>query len=85
MKRALRNYLCHLALPMAVLGNCAFAEEGVQDDVSKALDSTATKWSFQFAYQNMPNYKDDYVDGKQRPEGSTDFVQFRIVVDRADR
>ena len=79
MKRALRNYLGHLALPMAVLGNCAFAEEGVQDDVSKALDSTATQWSFQFAYQNMPNYKDDYVDGKQRREGSTDFVQFRIV------
>jgi hypothetical protein len=79
MKRALRNYLCHLALPIVMLGNCASAEEGVQDDVSKALDSTATQWSFQLAYKNMPNYKDDYVDGKQRPEGSTDFVQFRIV------
>jgi len=62
-----------------MLAGNAYSEEGVQDDVSKALDSTATQWSFQFAYQNMPNYKDDCVDGKQRPEGSTDFIQMRVV------
>jgi len=79
MKLSLASHLGRLLIPMVVLGNTAFAEEAVQDDVSKALDSTATQWSFQLAYQNMPNYKDDYVDGKPRPEGSTDFVQFRIV------
>ncbi len=47
--------------------------------VSKALDSTATQWSYQFAYQAMPDYHDDTVDGQQRPEGATDFVQLRIV------
>ena len=27
----------------------------------------------------MPDYKDDIVNGHVRPEGSTDFVQMRIV------
>ena len=79
MKKTLANIACSALVPLAVYTGNAMAEEGVQDDVSKALDSTATQWSFQLAYQNMPNYKDDYVDGKPRPEGSTDFVQFRIV------
>ena len=79
MKRSLNRSIGSLIIAISSLGSNAFAEEAVQDDVSKALDSTATQWSFQLAYQNMPNYKDDYVDGKQRPEGSTDFVQFRIV------
>ena len=79
MKRSLSKCIFALIIPLALLGNNAFAEEGAQDDVSKALDSTATQWSFQFAYQAMPNYKDDYVDGKRRPEGSTDFIQVRIV------
>ena len=57
----------------------AVAQQGEQDDVSKALDSTATQWSYQFAYQAMPDYHDDTVDGQQRPEGATDFVQLRIV------
>jgi hypothetical protein len=79
MKRSLSRCIFALIIPLALLGNHAFAEEGAQDDVSKALDSTATQWSFQFAYQAMPNYKDDYVDGQRRPEGSTDFIQVRIV------
>jgi hypothetical protein len=37
-----------------------------QDDVSKALDSTATQWSFQFAYQWM-TWKDDLVNGEPNP------------------
>jgi hypothetical protein len=79
MKRSLSRCIFALIIPLALLGSRAFAEEGAQDDVSKALDSTATQWSFQFAYQAMPNYKDDYVDGQRRPEGSTDFIQMRIV------
>jgi len=79
MKISLRHYVSCSILPLAFLAGNAFAAEGGQDDVSKALDSTATQWSFQTAYQVMPNYKDDTVDGQPRPEGSTDFVQMRIV------
>jgi hypothetical protein len=61
----------------AVALSAAAQEE--QDDVSKALDSTATQWSYQFAYQAMPDYHDDTVNGQQRPEGSTDFAQLRIM------
>lgn len=79
MKQIISSVVSRMVLCMAVLSGSVLAEEAVQDDVSKALDSTATQWSFQFAYQTMPNYKDDYVDGQQRPEGSTDFVQVRVV------
>jgi len=55
-------------------------EEGGQDRESMALDSTATQWSFQFAYQKMPDYHDDILDnGLMRPAGNTDFLQLRIV------
>ncbi len=50
------------------------------DAETKALDSTATQWSFQLAYQIMPDYFDDVLDnGQQRPEGATDYLQLRIV------
>lgn len=53
-------------------------QEGEQDDVSKALDSTATQWSFQFAYQ-ATSWKDDLVNGQPRQPGLDNFVQARIV------
>jgi hypothetical protein len=49
-----------------------------QDDVSKALDSTATQWSFQFAYQST-SWKDDIVNGEPRRPGLDNFVQMRVV------
>jgi hypothetical protein len=53
---------------------------GGQDRESMAMDSTATQWSFQFAYQVMPDYHDDILDnGRVRPEGNTDYLQLRIV------
>ncbi len=53
---------------------------GGQDRESMALDSTATQWSFQLAYQTMPNYYDDIVDnGLPRPTGNDDYVQLRVV------
>jgi hypothetical protein len=59
------------------------AESGVevgQDRETQALDSTATQWSFQLAYQVMPDYHDDILDnGQMRPEGNTDYLQLRIV------
>ena len=50
------------------------------DRETAAMDSTATQWSFQFAYQTMPNYKaDTLANGQTRAEGPTDFAQLRIV------
>ncbi len=76
-----REILCSLILGGLSMAMATFvqAQQGEQDDISKALDSTATQWSYQFAYQVMPDYHDDTVDGQQRPEGNTDFVQVRIV------
>jgi hypothetical protein len=66
----------------AVLAGIAFLSVayGEQDDVSKALDSTATQWSLQTAYQVMPDYHDDEIAaGTPRPAGSTDYIQLRLV------
>jgi hypothetical protein len=61
------------------VGNVPMAQEG-QDDVSKALDSTATQWSLQVAYQTMPDYHDDEISpGVTRPAGPTDYFQTRVV------
>ena len=66
-----------LALVSIGLTGPVFAE---QDDVSKALDSTATQWSLQLAYQVMPDYHDDEISpGVTRPPGSTDYIQARLV------
>lgn len=50
-----------------------------QDRESMAMDATATQWSFQFAYQSMPDYYDDMVNGVPRPAGLDNYVQLRIV------
>ncbi len=53
---------------------------GGQDRESMALDSTATQWSFQLAYQGMGEYYDDILDnGMPRPAGYNDYVQLRVV------
>jgi hypothetical protein len=44
-----------------------------------AMDATATQWSFQFAYQSMPDYYQDEVNGSTRPQGLDNYVQLRIV------
>jgi hypothetical protein len=59
--------------------HAALAQEE-QDDVSKALDSTATQWSLQMAYQTMPDYHSDAISpGVIRPPGATDYFQLRTV------
>ncbi len=55
------------------------AAEGGQDDESKALDSTATQWSFQLAWQNMDYHEDMLADGTTRKAGANDYWQLRIV------
>jgi hypothetical protein len=54
-------------------------DKPAQDDTSKALDATATQWSFQFAYQSMPNYYSDLINGTPRRAGLDNYVQLRIV------
>lgn len=76
--RNLRNPAKVIAL---ALGLTAMQNAGAeQDDVSKALDSTATQWSFQFAYQAMPDYKSDTLsNGMTRPAGLDNYFQARVV------
>jgi len=69
-----------LAATVVLIGsNASLAQEG-QDDVSKALDSTATQWSLQTAYQVMPDYHSDEISpGNPRLPGPTDYLQLRIL------
>jgi hypothetical protein len=68
-----------IALGLLFCMPVAFAE-GDEDAETKALDSTATQWSFQLAYQWMPSYHDDVLDsGAERPAGLDNYVQFRVV------
>lgn len=53
-------------------------EDG-QNAASKAMDATATQWSFQLAYQTMPDYYSDDVNGSPRAPGLDNYVQLRIV------
>ena len=50
-----------------------------QSRESMAMDATASQWSFQGAYQWMPDYYDDIVNGSPRPAGLDNYVQLRIV------
>jgi len=52
---------------------------GEQSAASKAMDATATQWSFQLAYQSMPDYYDDLVNGVQRRPGLDNYLQLRVV------
>ncbi len=54
-------------------------EEEGQNSTSQAMDATATQWSFQMAYQFMPDYYDDIVNGSPRPAGLDNYLQVRIV------
>ncbi len=61
----------------------AFAQDEESADAqsreSAAMDATATQWSFQFAYQSMPQYYDDLVNGESRQPGLDNYVQLRVV------
>lgn len=66
------SVLC-LLVPRAAL-----AQE--QSRESAALDNTAAQWSFQFAYQAMPDYRQDTLaSGEVRPEGNKGYFQYRMV------
>jgi len=54
-------------------------EEAEQSRESQAMDATATQWSFQLAYQWMPDYHTDTVNGEPRRKGLDNYVQLRVV------
>ncbi len=61
-------------------GEATEASDDGQDAETRALDSTATQWSFQFAYQSMPSYHADTLpDGSTRAPGLDNYVQMRVV------
>ena len=70
----------YLSFVLAALLVSPLANADEQDDVTKAIDSTATQWSFQFAYQSMPSYYNDTLsDGNPRPDGLDNYWQVRVV------
>jgi len=79
VKRA-RQVLLLLAFLGSGISNVSAQGAAEQDDESKALDATATQWSFQFAYQSMPSYYEDTIDnGQMRSPGLDNYLQVRIV------
>ena len=76
---ALALVLHVLFLGVAIAQEADGEGDGGQDAETKALDSTATQWSFQFAYQSM-TWKDGTLDsGETRTAGLDNYVQLRIV------
>jgi len=68
-----------LGLAFSAVSQDDEASEGEQDRSSQAMDATATQWSFQLAYQWMPNYYDDLVNGEPRSPGLDNYLQLRVV------
>jgi hypothetical protein len=50
-----------------------------QSRESMAMDATATQWSYQVAYQLMPDYYNDLVNGNPRKAGLDNYLQIRVV------
>ena len=80
MRRKSEMLRWKLMIATVLLTGSHWAAAAEQSAETKALDSTATQWSFQFAYQTMPDYHDDDVNGEPRPEGFDDFLQARFVM-----
>lgn len=79
----MHRYIKPASNAAAILVSLFLSLPAIADDSdaeTKALDSTATQWSFQFAYQSMPDYHSDTLDsGATRPAGANDYLQLRIV------
>ena len=76
------NKISLLTLLICLLVTPIFSQEeetSEQSRESAAMDATATQWSFQLAYQAMPDYYSDDVDGVPRAPGLDDYIQLRVV------
>jgi hypothetical protein len=67
-----------------ILSLSAYSQEGTeveegQSRESMAMDATATQWSYQVAYQLMPDYYNDDVNGSPRRAGLDNYLQIRVV------
>jgi hypothetical protein len=54
-------------------------DDEAQSRESMAVDATASQWSFQLAYQWMPQYYTDSVNGEPRRKGLDNYIQLRVV------
>ena len=72
-----------LVLSVLFISYTGFSQEedaDAQSRESMAVDATATQWSFQGAYQWMPDYHQDMInDSTVRPKGLDNYWQLRIV------
>lgn len=74
-----KNTLLILAIVASMTLYAQDKEEDGQSRESAAMDATATQWSFQLAYQSMPDYYDDLVNGVSRAPGLDNYLQVRVV------
>ena len=78
--KIMRNFLI---IVFVFLGVGVFGQDdedaAVQSRESAAMDATATQWSFQFAYQMMPDYHNDLINGEPRSPGLDNYMQVRVV------
>ena len=80
MKNPRKISLLILVCVLSMASGYSQDDEGGQSRESMAMDATATQWSFQFAYQAMPDYyKDILSNGNTRPSGLDNYAQLRIV------
>jgi hypothetical protein len=78
MKKTLSLFLLFLSISVFAQTD-RDSEQPEQNAAAKAMDATATQWSFQFAYQFMPDYYSDEVNGSPRRPGLDNFAQLRVV------
>ncbi len=71
-----------LIIVFAFMAMGAYAQDDdapAQSRDSEAMDATATQWQFQLAYQMMPDYHNDLVNGEPRKPGLDNYLQLRVV------
>ena len=77
MKKVVFIVLILFAIPAIAQEDSTATSE--QSRESMAMDATATQWSYQFAYQYMPDYYNDDVNGSPRRAGLDNYLQVRVV------
>ncbi len=79
MKKYILTYLVIVFTIIAFAQEESVSDKAAQSRESAAMDATATQWSFQLAYQSMPDYYSDDVDGVPRASGLDNYLQLRVV------
>ena len=69
MMRKASIFILMIFSSMTVYGQEETSELDEQSRESMAMDATATQWSYQVAYQLMPDYYNDEVNGSPRRAG----------------